>query len=191
MSTPSSSASAHTHHDAAPASSNTPAGQPETNLEGRTVDDSRVVMAGTMQPTDANVWGNVHGGTLMRLADEAGGAAAIRHARRRCVTVAMDSMTFKEPVYIGDLLTLTACLTYVGHTSIETEVQIEPEDLRTGVKRHAGTCYLIYVAIDDHGRPTPVPPLLLHTDEERARWRAAEARRARRQRERERDEAPA
>lgn len=149
----------------------------------RTVADSQVVMARTMQPPEANVWGNVHGGSIMRLVDEAGGAVAIRHSRSRCVTVAMDSMTFKEPVYIGDLLTITACLSHVGRTSMEVEARIEAEDLRTGVRRRAGTSYLIYVAIDDLGRPTPVPPLTLRTDEERYRWKAAEERRVRRQRE--------
>lgn len=169
--------------DGAPADAGVILGGEHTSPRGKTVDDSQVVMARSMQPPDANVWGNVHGGTIMRLVDEAGGAVAIRHSRSRCVTVAMDSMNFKEPVYIGDLLTITACLTYVGRTSMEVEAQIEAEDLRTGVRRHAGTSYLIYVAIDDLGRPTPIPPLVLRTKEERQRWKAAEERRMRRQRE--------
>lgn len=148
---------------------------------GKTVEESRTVMARSMQPPDANVWGNVHGGAILRLVDEAGGAVAVRHSRCRCVTVAMDSMTFKQPVYIGDLLTVTACLTYVGHTSMEVEAQIESEDLRTGIKRHVGTSYLVYVAIDDMNHPTPAPPLIIMNDEERARWQAAEERRGRRQ----------
>ncbi len=152
--------------------------EPAATPPGKTVDESRVVMAITMQPPDANSWGNVHGGTIMRLADEAGGAAAIRHSRARCVTVAMDSMVFKEPVYIGDLLTIRACLTYTGRTSMEVEALIEAEDLRTGKVRNAGASHLVYVAIDDLGRPTPVPPLVLQTEEERERWRAAEERRA-------------
>lgn len=135
---------------------------------GKTVDESRVVMAQTMQPSDANTWGNVHGGTIMRLADEAGGAVAIRHSRARCVTVAMDSMIFNEPVYIGDLLTIRACMTYTGRTSMEVEAQIEAEDLRTGVVRSAGASHLVYVAIDDLGRPALVPPLILQSEEERA-----------------------
>ncbi len=151
-----------------------------TPPNGKTVRESQIVMARSMQPPDADVWGNVHGGAILRLVDEAGGAVAIRHSRCRCVTVAMDSMIFKQPVYIGDLLTITACLTYVGRTSMEVEARIEAEDMRTGVRRHAGTSYLIYVAIDDLGRPTPVPPLILETQEERDRWQAAEERRARR-----------
>ena len=149
--------------------------------QGKTVDESRVVMGRIMQPPDANSWGNVHGGAIMYLADEAGGAAAIRHSRCRCVTVAMDSMVFKKPVCIGDLLTVRAYLTWVGRSSIEVEVEIESEDMRTGEVRQAGKSHLIYVAIDDQGHPTPAPPLILRTDEERERWRAAEERRARRQ----------
>jgi acyl-CoA hydrolase len=118
----------------------------------------------------------------MRLVDEAGGAVALRHSRRPCVTVAMDSMIFKEPVYIGDLLTIRARLTYISRTSMEVEARIEAVNLRTGAVRSAGTSYLIYVALDDDGFPTPVPPLRLTTPEEEARWRAAEERHARRQR---------
>jgi acyl-CoA hydrolase len=92
----------------------------------------------------------------------------------------MDSMTFKQPVYIGNLLTIHARLTYVGRTSMEVEARAEAENMLTGEVRAAGTCYLVYVALDDEGRPTPVPPLLLTSDEERARWRAAEERRKQR-----------
>ena len=151
-------------------------------VEGKTVEESRIVMARTMQPSDANPFGNVHGGLIMYLADEAGGAVAIRHSRRRCVTVAMDSMNFKEPVYIGDLLTVRACLTFVGKTSMEVEVEIEAENLRTGQARLAGTSHLVYVALDDDERPVAAPPLIVRTAEERERWQAAEQRRARRQR---------
>jgi acyl-CoA hydrolase len=150
--------------------------------KGKTVAESQIVMARSMQPPDANVWGNVHGGAILRLVDEAGGAVAIRHSRCRCVTVAMDKMTFKQPVYIGDLLTITACLTSVGRSSMEVEARIEAEDMRTGVKRHAGTSYLVYVAIDDQGHPTPVPSLILTTAEERERAHAASGRQARRYR---------
>jgi acyl-CoA hydrolase len=114
----------------------------------------------------------------MRMVDEAGGAVAQRHSRRPCVTVAMDSMIFKEPVYIGDLLTIRARLTYVGTTSMEVEAHLEAENLRSGAVRNAGMCHIIYVALGDDGQPTPVPPLRLTTPEEEARHRAAEERRA-------------
>src|SRR5687768_4892704 len=127
-----------------------------------------------MLPSDANQSGNVHGGTLMKLADTAGGTVATRHARRRVVTVAMDSMTFLQPVYVGDLVLLHARVTWVGTTSLETEVSIEAEELVSGERRHTSTAYFVYVALDEHGRKHPMPPLELSGDEEHQRWRAAE-----------------
>src|SRR5919197_932789 len=112
-----------------------------------------------MLPEDANPAGNVHGGTLMKLADSAGGIAAARHARRRLVTVVMDSMTFEQPVYVGNLILIHACVTWTGRTSLETEVTINAEDVLTGEVRRISTAYFVYVAIDEHGRPIPVPPL--------------------------------
>lgn len=147
-------------------------------LAGRTVDETRVVMARIMQPADANAQGNVHGGAIMYMVDEAGGAVAIRHSRCQAVTVAMDRMIFKQPVHIGDLLTITAFMSYTGRTSMEVQAVIEAENMRTGEVRPAGMCHLVYVAIDDQGRPIRVPPLLVRTPEERIRWQAAEQRRA-------------
>lgn len=149
---------------------------------GKTVDETRVVMARIMQPPDANAQGNVHGGAIMYMVDEAGGAVAIRHARCQAVTVAMDRMVFKQPVHIGDLLTIRAFMTYTGHTSMEVQAVIEAENMLTGEVRPAGTCHLVYVAIDKQGKPTPVPPLLPQSQEERDRWQAAEQRRAQRSR---------
>jgi uncharacterized protein (TIGR00369 family) len=120
-----------------------------------------------MMPGDANPLGNVHGGIIMKLVDEAGGIAASRHSRRNTVTVAVDSMSFLKPIYVGTLVTFEARLTYVGHTSMEVEVRVEAENLLTGEKTHTNTAYLVYVALDEHGRPTPVPPLILETEEER------------------------
>jgi len=150
----------------------------DAETTSRTVAESAIVVARVMQPPDANVWGNVHGGAIMRMVDEAGGAVAQRHSRKPCVTVAMDSMIFKEPVYIGDLLTIRARLTYVGTTSMEVEAHLEAENLRSGAMRNAGMCHIIYVALGDDGQPTPVPSLRLTTQEEEARHRAAEERRA-------------
>ena len=110
-----------------------------------------------MLPEDANPRGNVHGGTLMKLADTAGGVCATRHARRPVVTVVMDSMTFEQPVYVGNLVVLHAIVTWTGRTSIETEVSIEAEDVLTGNVRHVSTAYVVYVATDDHGQPTRDP----------------------------------
>ncbi len=131
-----------------------------------------------MLPEDANPAGNVHGGTLMKLADTAGGIAAIRHARRRLVTAVMDSMTFEQPVYVGNLVLLHATVTWTGRTSLETEVTIDAEDVLSGNVRRISTAYFVYVALDEHARPTPVRPLQVTTAEQRRRWEDAEQRRA-------------
>src|ERR671938_1180486 len=93
-----------------------------------------LTLAQVMLPQDANPRGNVHGGTLMKLADTAGGVCASRHARQRVVTVVLDSMTFEQPVYVGNLVVLHACVTWTGRTSLETEVTIEAEDVLSGQK---------------------------------------------------------
>jgi acyl-CoA hydrolase len=137
-----------------------------------------LTLAQVMLPEDANPFGNVHGGTLMKLADTAGGTCATRHARRPMVTVVMDSMTFEQPVYVGNLVVLHACVTWTGRTSLETEVTINAEDVLTGEVRRISTAYFVYVAIDERGQPTPVRPLETRSDEQRAQWQAAERRRA-------------
>jgi uncharacterized protein (TIGR00369 family) len=139
-----------------------------------------LTLAQVMLPEDANPRGNVHGGTLMKLADTAGGVCATRHTRKRVVTVVMDSMTFEEPVYVGNLVIVHAQVTWTGRTSIETEVNIKAEDVLTGEIRQISTAYFVYVATDEHGRPTPVTPLETRTAEQRRRWHAAEERRTRR-----------
>jgi len=143
-----------------------------------------LTLAQVMLPEDANPRGNVHGGTLMKLADTAGGVCATRHTRKRVVTAVMDSMTFEQPVYVGDLVTVRAQVTWTGRTSIETEVSINVEHVLTGEIRHISTAYFVYVALDEHGRPTPVEAFEAITPEERVRWQAAEERRAMRMRQR-------
>lgn len=139
-----------------------------------------LTLAQVMLPEDANPRGNVHGGTLMKLADTAGGVCATRHTRKRVVTVVMDSMTFEEPVYVGDLVIVHAQVTWTGRTSIETEVSIRAENTLTGKVRQISTAFFVYVALDEDGRPAPVEPLEIRTPEQQRRWQAAEARRARR-----------
>ncbi len=123
-----------------------------------------------MQPEHANALGNVHGGVVMKLIDEAGGLSAARHARRPAVTVAVDSLRFLSPVHVGDFVTLTAHLNWTGHTSMEVEVHVEAENLYTGQKTHTNSAYLVYVALDQEGHPIEVPGLVLETEEERQRW---------------------
>jgi uncharacterized protein (TIGR00369 family) len=120
-----------------------------------------------MHPEHANLLGNVHGGWIMKLVDEAGALTCMRHAQRKVVTVTIDSMDFRQPIRIGDLVILKAEVSYTGRTSMEASVEVHAENPITGEQMHTNTAYLVYVALDDAGRPTPVPPLLAETDEEK------------------------
>ncbi len=142
----------------------------DLKFEPKRTRDSQLTLAMGMNPADANPLGDVHGGVIMKLVDEAGGLCAIRHARRPTVTVTMDSITFLSPVRVGDLLTLRASINWIGRTSIEVGIRVEAENVLTGQVTHTNSAYAVYVALDDEGRPTPVPPLILETDEERRRW---------------------
>jgi uncharacterized protein (TIGR00369 family) len=142
----------------------------DPNLPAKRVHASQVTLAVGMNPADANPLGDVHGGVIMKLVDEAGGICAIRHARRPTVTVAMDSMTFLSPVRVGDLVTLRASINWIGRTSIEVGIRVEAENVMTGQVTHTNSAYAVYVALDDDGKPTPVPPLLIESDLERRHW---------------------
>jgi acyl-CoA hydrolase len=145
-------------------------------LAGKRASDSQVTLSQQMMPSDANPLGNIHGGYVMKLVDEAGGLAAMRHARRPVVTVAVDSMSFLSPVKVGHLLTLRSAVNWVGHTSIEVGVHVEAENPITGDITHTNSAFAVYVALDDAGHPVPVPPLILETEDEKRRWAEAEAR---------------
>lgn len=141
---------------------------------------SRVTLSQLMHPEHANLLGNVHGGWIMKLVDEAGALACMRHAQRKVVTVAIDSLVFRQPIRIGDLIILNAEVTYTGRTSLEAEVQVQAENPLTGERTHTNAAYLVYVALDDEGRPTTVPPLLAETEEESQRMARAKERQERR-----------
>ena len=141
---------------------------------------SHTTVAEVMMPHMANVLGNVHGGVLLGMMDRVGAVAAIRHAQQVWVTVSVDRVDFREPVRVGELVTMQASVNYAHRTSIEVGVRVEAENLLTGVKRHTNSCYLTFVAIDEQGRPVPVAPVIPESDEEKERYRKAERRRARR-----------
>lgn len=151
---------------------------PAPSLRAKAPSESRVTLAKLMGPPDANVHGNVHGGHIMKLMDEAGASAAIRHAARPVVTVAVDQVLFLEPIHIGDLVTVQADVTYAGRTSLETRLVVRAQNLLTGAVTHTNTAYFVYVALDDAGKPTPVPTLDVQTGDERAEWQAAQERQA-------------
>jgi acyl-CoA hydrolase len=116
----------------------------------------------------------------MKLVDEAGALACMRHAQRKVVTVAIDSMVFRQPIRLGDLVIINAEVSYAGRTSMEAEVHVLAENPLTGERTHTNTAYLVYVALDDEVRPTSVPGIKAETDEEKLRMQKAEERQARR-----------
>ena len=149
-------------------------------LQPKPVRASRVTLSQLMHPEHANLLGNVHGGWIMKLVDEAGALACMRHAQKKVVTVAIDSMTFRQPIRIGDLIILNADVTYTGRTSLEVEVHVLAENPITGEQTHTNTAYLVYVALDDEGKPTSVPPLKPETEDEKRKFDQAKERQERR-----------
>jgi uncharacterized protein (TIGR00369 family) len=147
-------------------------------IRPKTVSASRITIAQIMQPEHANLHGNVHGGWIMKLVDEAGALACMRHSQQRVVTVAVDQMVFREPIRIGNLVILTAEVSYVGRTSLEVEVQVVAENAITGEKTHTNTAYLVYVAMDEAGLPVPVPPLIAENEAQQRRMEQGKARQA-------------
>ena len=135
---------------------------------------------------DANNAGNVHGGVLMHLSDEVAGIAAVRHSGTRVVTAAMDRMSFRHPVFVGQLVTVKATVNAAWRTSMEVGVRIESENVRTGEVLHTSTAYLTMVALDEYGNPTAVPPIEPETPDEARRAREAQLRRDTRLAERQR-----
>jgi acyl-CoA hydrolase len=153
--------------------------------EPRPASESQSELIRWMSIQDANSAGFVHGGVVMRMCDEAAGIAAIRHCGMRSVTAGMDRMTFIEPVWVGELLRCRATVNAVWRTSMEVGVRVEAENAVTGEVRHSGSTYLTMVAVDEHGRPEPVPPLVVEGPVEERRQREAETRRRNRLTERE------
>jgi acyl-CoA hydrolase len=149
-------------------------------MDARPVRDSQAQIVHWMGIADANSAGNVHGGTVMKLCDEAAGLAAIKHSRCRVVTAGMDRMTFVYPIRVGELVTFSATVNAAWRTSMEVGVRVDAENPRTGETRHTNTAYITMVALDDAGQPTPVPPLVAESPTEQRRMREAELRRANR-----------
>ncbi len=145
----------------------------EKELKGKRPADSGIVVSRLMNPSDANPLGIVHGGEILKMVDEAGGLAAMRHAGSPVVTVRLDSMSFLEPIYVGDLVIVKAMVNWVGRTSMEVGIRVEAENPITGERTHTNSAYAVYVALDEEGNPRSVPPLILETEEEKRRWKEA------------------
>ena len=143
----------------------------------KTVAESRAEIAQVMMPSDANPAGNVHGGVIMKMIDEAAAIPALRHSQKVVVTASVDKIDFIYPVYVGNLVVAKASVNYVGKTSMEIGVRVESENLKSGKKLHVNSAYLTYVALDPRGRPTEIPPIYPETPEEKRRYEDAIKRR--------------
>lgn len=154
-------------------------------MEPRRVSESQTELIQWMGVTDANSAGFIHGGVVMKLCDEAAGAAAVKHSRCRVVTAGVDRMAFMTPVHVGELVTFSASVNAAWRTSMEVGVRVDAENPRTGERRHTNSAYLTMVAVDEDGQPVPVPKLIAETDEQRSREAEAQVRRRNRLQERE------
>lgn len=152
--------------------------------ERKRIADSRFTLSALMGPQEANSHGNVHGGVIMKMVDEAGALVAMRHAGNLVVTVAVDSMTFMEPIRLGHLVMCRAELTYVGRTSMEVRVEVITENPLRSEPKITNIGYVVYVAIDANGRPIEVPELAFDTPEQAQRAEQAKERQAYRKQQR-------
>lgn len=137
-----------------------------------------VTMAEVMPPEYANFSGHIHGGYLLLSMDRVAYACSARYSKKLTVTLSFDEVLFKQPIYVGELVTFYAMVNYVGRTSMEIGIRVTAENLQTGDVRHTNTSYATMVAIDDNGKPTPVPELKLNNDTEKRRFKEAELRKA-------------
>jgi acyl-CoA hydrolase len=132
-----------------------------------------------MTPDMANFSGNVHGGAILKLLDQVAFTCASRYAQTYVVTLSVDRVVFREPIYIGELVTFLAAVNYTGRSSMEVGIRVTTENITEHAIRHTNSCYFTMVAIDEERRPVPVPRLECATDEERRRWVEAQERRQR------------
>lgn len=146
-------------------------------MNSNTKSDRSIIMAEMMTPNMANYMGNVHGGQLMYLLDKVAYACAVRYASTEAVTLSVDHLFFKEPIYVNEFVTFKACINYVGKTSMEVGIRVESEHLTTKRCRHTNTCYFTMVAINKEGKPTLVPPFEPTTELEKRRYQEAIERR--------------
>ncbi|MCS6937199.1 MAG: acyl-CoA thioesterase [Candidatus Bipolaricaulota bacterium] len=147
-------------------------------LVGKPVRESFVEVVHIVRPEDANALGVAFGGKVVQWMDTAAAIAATRHARKPVVTASIDSLSFLSPIKIGDFVVIRAQVNYTGRTSMEVGVTIDSENPLTGEQKRTTSGYLTFVALDEHGRPTPVPPVIPETDEEKRLYNEAQRRRA-------------
>jgi acyl-CoA hydrolase len=129
-----------------------------------------------MTPDLANFSGKVHGGALLNWLDRVAFSLASRYSGRYAVTLSVDQVTFKEPIHVGELVRFRAAVNHTGRSSMEIGIRVEAENIMSGKRRHTNSCYFTMVAVDDEGKPSPVPKLEPADEAEQHRWEAAELR---------------
>ena len=145
-------------------------------MESKKVKATSVTVVQQMTQQDANLAGNVHGGVILKLIDNTAGIVGVRHTGGNVVTASIDKVDFYSPVYVGNLLRVSASINYVGSTSMEIGVRVEAEDHITGEVRHTGSAYLTFVALDENHKPKKINQIIIETDEEKRRCLAAQER---------------
>lgn len=146
----------------------------------KSVSESATTLSVVMMPQDANHYGNVHGGTILKLLDEAAYATATRHSHSNVVVASVERMDFCAPVHVGDIIILDARLVYVGRSSMDVKVEVVTEKLKTGERLYVGTAYVALVALDARGKPKSAPKLTVKTREEKKEmWEAQKRRKLR------------
>ena len=141
----------------------------------------QLTMTVLVTPDMANFAGNVHGGYLLKFLDQAAYSCASRYAGCYVVTLSVDQVLFRQPVHVGELVTLFAAVNYTGTTSMEVGVKVITENIQAQLTRHTNSCYFTMVAVDEHGKPVAVRPFTPSTPDERRRFEAAQLRRQLRQ----------
>ncbi len=149
----------------------------KTENIAKTPKDSATTMTEMVLPTDTNALGTIFGGKVMSWIDIAAAIAAGRHARKVVVTASIDALHFVQPVKLGHVVHIRASVNYAGRSSMEVGVRVDSENPITGERYHTATAYTTFVALDDHGKPSPVPPIRPETPEEIRRYEQAKARR--------------
>ncbi len=141
--------------------------------ESRPMSYSRGEITTFVMPHMQNVLGDLFGGTLMSLVDQAAAVAAIRHAGGPAVTASIDRVDFRERIPVGSLVSCLATVDFVGNSSMDITVEVYADTVSTGERRHTHTAHVVFVAIDEAGKPKRVPRLVAETPEERARFEQA------------------
>ena len=136
-------------------------------------DRRSLIMSEIMTPSMVNFHGHIHGGYILGLLDRVAYACASRYSGKRIVTLSVDQVVFKQPIYVGELVIFYATVNHVGNTSIEIGIRVIAENLLTNESRHTNTCYFTMVAVDEDGKPTKIPPLAIENETQKRRHEGA------------------